>query len=297
MMSDELNQRVRDWWNKNPYTYGLSKTDSYRDVGDITNETLDAPFFDNYMRKVRKHFQDAQQPDEPLAARFLDYGWLNGKKVLDIACGFGWATVEMARAGAIVTGIDLTPRAIEVAKKHLEVRGLQADLRVMDAQQMDFPDGTFDFVHAWGCLMHMPDTEQAISEIYRVLKPGGRTSGYMYNKNSVSYWWHIWFLRGVLMGRLITYRGDTTKLSSRYTDGVSFGGNALAKVYTPKAAARMFEQAGLRQVTVNPWGPPMMLDSFPVGRFPLGKKLPYSVKKAIASRYGWGMIYRAEKPL
>jgi ubiquinone/menaquinone biosynthesis C-methylase UbiE len=296
-MSD-LNEQVKNWWNQTPYTYGLSQAeaDSYQDVGDVADDQADGQFFDDYMRKARKHFEDAQRPDERLTARFLDYDSLRGKKVLDIACGIGWATVEMAGAGAHVTGIDLTPRAVELAGKHLAYRNLSAELRVMDAQHMDFPDASFDFVHAWGCLMHMPDTQRAIAEIYRVLKPGGTTSGYMYNKRSISYWWHIWLLRGVLMGKLITYRGDTTKLVSRYTDGISIGGNALTKVYSPEAATQMFAKAGFVNTVFNPWGPPGMLENFPVRKFPLGKWLPYNVRRAIAARYGWGMIFRARKP-
>jgi 2-polyprenyl-3-methyl-5-hydroxy-6-metoxy-1,4-benzoquinol methylase len=294
---NELNNKVKQSWNTNPYTYGLSQTESYRDVGDIPDDALDARFFDEYIRKTRKHFHDAQLPAEPVAARFIDYEWLKGKKVLDIACGFGWATVEMARLGAHVTAIDLTPRAIAVTKRHLAVRGLTGDVREMDAQQMEFPDATFDFVHAWGCLMHMPNTEQAIGEIFRVLKPGGRSSGYMYNKNSVSYWWHFWFLRGVLQGKLLTYRGDTTRLVSRYTDGVTIGGNMLTKVYTPREGNALFTQAGFGNVAFQPWGPPDMLKSFPVSKVPLGGLLSYDTRKKIADRWGWGMIYRAEKPL
>lgn len=46
---------------------------------------------------------------------------------------------------------------------------------------MEFADGVFDFVFAWGCLMHMPNTVQAVVEIYRVLKSGGKAAGYIYN--------------------------------------------------------------------------------------------------------------------
>lgn len=295
--NQQLTEQVRDWWNNHPYTYGLaSDDDGFQDVGNVDDGQVDGHFFDEYMRKTRKHFYDAQQPDEPTAARFIAYDQLAGKTALDIATGLGWASTEMARAGANVTAIDLTPRAIEMARKHFDYRGLDAELLVMDAQNMTFEDNTFDFVHAWGCLMHMPDTEGAIREIYRVTKPGGWSSGYMYNKRSVTYWWHIWFLRGVLMGKLLTYKGDTTRLVSRYTDGNMLGGNMLTKVYSPEEATRMFEAVGFVDVRFYPWGPPSMLEGFPVSKLRLGKLLPYSAKKAIADRFGWGMIYEARKP-
>lgn len=290
-----LNDQVKDWWNSNPYTYGLSKKDGYRDVGDVSNQELDSKFFEKYMRKVRKHFDDAQQPTNLIASRFIDYGSLAGKRTLDIACGFGWGTVEMARAGAQVSAIDLTPRAIEATSKHLANWNLTGEARVMDAQNMEFADNTFDFVLAWGCLMHMPDTEKAIAEIYRVTKPGGRVFGYMYNKNSISYWWNIWLLRGVLMGKLRAYQGDINRLVSRFTDGESFGGNRLTKVYTPAEATEMFAKAGFKDVRFRPWGPPAMISSFPIGKFPIGRLFPYGLRKAMADRWGWGMVFDAQK--
>jgi len=291
----ELTEKVRQWWNDHPYTYGLaSKEREFQDVGDVGE--VDGHFFDEYMRKTRKRFPDTQGPDEPIGKRFIAYDEIDGKQVLDIATGLGWAAVGMAQAEAHVTAIDLTPRAIEMARQHFAYRNLTADLRVMDAQQMTFADNTFDFVHAWGCLMHMPDTPGAIKEVYRVTKPGGWSSGYMYNKRSITYWWHIWFLRGVLQGKLRQFKGDTTRLVSRYTDGNMLGGNALTKVYTPEEAAAMFEAAGFVDVSVKPWGPPTMLDNFPVSKLPLGRLFPYRVKKAVADRYGWGMIYSARKP-
>lgn len=292
----DLQAKVKEWWNSNPYSYGMTSNDSYKDVGALTNQELTLALFDEYMRKVRKHFDDAQGAGERIASRFIDYEDLSGKHVLDIASGYGWATVEMCRAGANVTGIDVAPRAIEGAKKHLEFRGLQADMRVMDAQAMDFPNSTFDFVLAWGCLMHMPDTEKAISEIFRVLKPGGRVAGYMYNKHSISFWWNIWFVRGIMLGRLFAYKGSTTALVSRYTDGYVIGGNAHTKVYSPREAERLFEQKGFRTVQFRPWGPPSMISGFPFTKVPLGRLLPYPIRKAIADRFGWGMVFRAQKP-
>jgi ubiquinone/menaquinone biosynthesis C-methylase UbiE len=297
-MSD-LQDRVRDWWNTNPFSYGLSQKGAYRDVGNVSDEDIHEEFFNNYLRKVRKHLYDAQSPGEPLAARFIPYESLKDRKVLDIACGMGWSTIEMARAGVQVTGIDISTRVIEIARKHIALRNLEAkaEALVMDAQALQFEDESFDFVHAYGCLMHMPDTEKAISEIYRVLRPGGETFGYMYNKNSPTYWWHFWFLRGILLGRLIKYKGDTQRLVSRYTDGNAIGGNPHTKVYTPKQAKGLFADTGFEEVSVQPWGPPNLLDSFPIQQVPLGKYLlTYPMKKAISDRIGFGMMYKALKP-
>lgn len=295
-LSEQLTNEVKDWWNTNPYSYGLSqKKGRFKDVGDIENEKINADFFDNYMRKCRKLFDDAQLPNEKIAARFVPYADLQSKEVLDIACGFGWSLIELADSGAKVIGIDITPRAIEIARKHLAYRNLLAETKVMDAQKLEFPNDNFDYVHAWGCLMHMPQTEQAISEIYRVLKNGGKTSGYMYNRNSITFWWNRFFLKGILRGYLFRYKFNLHRLTSRFGDGASQGGNPLTKTYTPKQAEKMFKEAGFINVKFKPWGPPEMIMNFPSNRLPLGKILSYKIRKKIADHYGWGMIFTAEK--
>lgn len=80
-----LQEQVWRWWNRHPYTYGLSCKDGYRDVGDIPDEKLGLLFFDEYMRKARKNKPGLQQPNEDVAASVIDYPSLHGKWVFDIA--------------------------------------------------------------------------------------------------------------------------------------------------------------------------------------------------------------------
>ena len=82
--------------------------------------------------------------------------------------------------------------------------------------------------------MHMPDTAGAIREIYRVTKHGGRTLAYMYNKSSWPFWFNLILLKGIVLGGLVRFRGDITRLASRYSDGYTTGGNPLTKFYKPK---------------------------------------------------------------
>ena len=56
-MSKDFNEEIKQWWDKNSFTYGLSKKKgSYRDVGNVPDSDLDKTFFDNYNRKIRKNF-------------------------------------------------------------------------------------------------------------------------------------------------------------------------------------------------------------------------------------------------
>lgn len=104
-----------------------------------------------------------------------------GSRVLDVGCGPGLLSIVLAREGADVTGIDASGRMIAEARENAGRFGLDIDLRVMDAQKMDFPDGTFDAVVSRSVLWCLEKPGQAYSEMVRVLRPGGR--GYVSDGN------------------------------------------------------------------------------------------------------------------
>jgi len=114
----------------------------------------------------------------------VDFPSFNGKKVLEVGCGAGIDLVRFARAGANVTGIDLSKTAIDLARKNIEQNGLTADLVVMNGETMQFQDDSFDVVYAHGVLQYTADTNKMIAEIHRVLKPEGEAILMVYNRNS-----------------------------------------------------------------------------------------------------------------
>jgi SAM-dependent methyltransferase len=97
----------------------------------------------------------------------------NGK-FLEAGCGPAANALNLARAGAEVTGIDFSPHAIEAAEEGFRRHGVRGDFVLCDVRDIRFPDGTFDFVYAGGVVEHFRDTDRAIAEMARVLKPGGR---------------------------------------------------------------------------------------------------------------------------
>jgi ubiquinone/menaquinone biosynthesis C-methylase UbiE len=98
-----------------------------------------------------------------------------GERVLDVACGTG-NTALMARArNAAVTGLDLTPELLEVAKTRATREGWQDIIwKAGDAEDLPFPDGTFDVVVSSCGLMFAPDQQKVADEVARVTKRGGR---------------------------------------------------------------------------------------------------------------------------
>jgi ubiquinone/menaquinone biosynthesis C-methylase UbiE len=95
-------------------------------------------------------------------------------KVLDVACGAGNATIPAAKIGAEVTGLDLTPRLLEVGKANADEAGVEIEWVEGDAEQLPFEDASFDVVMSVFGSMFAPDHKAAADEIARVMKPGGR---------------------------------------------------------------------------------------------------------------------------
>jgi 2-polyprenyl-6-hydroxyphenyl methylase/3-demethylubiquinone-9 3-methyltransferase len=113
---------------------------------------------------------------------------LAGKKVLDIGCGGGILSEAMAGAGASVTGIDLSEKALNVARLHLFESGHKVDYQLCSAEDYaDAHPGAFDVVTCMELLEHVPDPSSTISACSRLVKPGGHVFFSTLNRNPKSY--------------------------------------------------------------------------------------------------------------
>ncbi|MEP6941215.1 MAG: bifunctional 2-polyprenyl-6-hydroxyphenol methylase/3-demethylubiquinol 3-O-methyltransferase UbiG [Rudaea sp.] len=100
---------------------------------------------------------------------------LRGARVLDVGCGGGILSESLAAAGALVMGIDLAPRVLEVARLHLHETGRVVDYREVSVEALaaEAP-GSFDAITCMEMLEHVPDPGSVIDACARLLKPGGR---------------------------------------------------------------------------------------------------------------------------
>ena len=122
---------------------------------------------------------------DPLIAHYAKFEKWSGREVLEIGCGVGSDLVRFAKAGALVKGIDLSPKSVGIAKARLSLYKCGGEAYVADAENLPFKDDEFTLVYSWGVLHHTPDIDKAISEIHRVLKPKGEVCVMLYHKPSL----------------------------------------------------------------------------------------------------------------
>ena len=97
-----------------------------------------------------------------------------GDRVLDVACGTGNLAIPAARAGAIVTAVDIAPNLLEHGRDRAKAEGLSIQFDEGDAEALSYPDASFDVVVTMYGAMFAPRPELVAAELVRVCKPGGR---------------------------------------------------------------------------------------------------------------------------
>jgi len=125
----------------------------------------------------------------PVRARFIaERAPLKGARVLDVGCGGGLLCESLARAGADVTGIDLAPGMIEVARLHAAAENLAIDYRLQDAAQLagDAP-GSFDIVTCMEMLEHVPHPAATVAALAQLARPAGAVFISTINRNLKSF--------------------------------------------------------------------------------------------------------------
>jgi SAM-dependent methyltransferase len=96
-----------------------------------------------------------------------------GERILEVGCGSGSYTRELAVAGARVTATEFAPAQLAQARRNVGALGSKVDFRLEDAQELTLPDGSFDKVLLSEVIEHLPAPDRAIAEAARVLRPGG----------------------------------------------------------------------------------------------------------------------------
>jgi SAM-dependent methyltransferase len=160
-----LSARVRAYWDA--HIHDLA----------ITTHPVGSPGF--FADLDQYHFEKLHH-----LLRLVAFEGQRGRRVLDVGCGAGVDLARFAGAGARATGVDLSPRAIGLARQNLGQRGLAAALAVADGEALPFRSDSFDYVFAHGVVQYTADPRQLVTEVRRVLAPGGTAFFQVYNRRS-----------------------------------------------------------------------------------------------------------------
>lgn len=195
-------------------------------------------FLEGLSKNAYQEHSEKKYALEPELLSFSEFDKFYALKTLEVGVGMGSEHLKLAEAGAILYGIDLTPRAVEHTKRRLNLFGYKSIIQQGDAENLQFEDMFFDAVYSWGVIHHSPNTQKAVDEIYRVLKPGGFAKIMIYHKHSlVGYM--LWLRYGLMSLR--PYR----TLNYIYHNYLESPGT---KAYTIKEAKELFLKFNIKSI-------------------------------------------------
>ena len=170
-----LTGRVSDFWTRNVNAERImGRTVSSHERGS------EQYFRDLEVQRYRSH---RHLPDWIASMR-------PGAHVLEVGCGIGLDSAQMARHGLLVTAADLTVVGADTANRRARDQQWDADYICANGEHLPFPDQTFDYVYSFGVMHHASDTQRCIDEAYRVLRDGGETLIMLYHRHSLNEFVH-----------------------------------------------------------------------------------------------------------
>lgn len=170
-MKQNIKDKVRAFWDANPCGT------AFTECKELTKE-----FYDS----IEQHrYQVDYYIPELINSVRNKY-----KRILEIGCGVGTDLRQFAEVGEVM-GIDLSENSVRLAQQGFELFGYEGDFLIGDGENLGFKDNSFDFVYSLGVLHHTPNTQKAVDEIHRVLKPGG--GGYNNGVLSLFTHFHSWY--------------------------------------------------------------------------------------------------------
>lgn len=191
-----------------------------------------------FLESANEYLLYRKIPFDPL----IPFDELREKDVLEIGVGQGTHAQLLAPRCKSFIGIDLTMAAVDMVSTRLKLFKLPGTILQMDAERMEFPDASFDYVWSWGVIHHSADTQRVLAEIHRVLRPGGRCTVMVYYRS----WWN-YYVSGFLRRLFLSERRRGTSLHQASQSGTD---GAIARYYKPAewraATKNLFEVDSIR---------------------------------------------------
>jgi SAM-dependent methyltransferase len=211
---------------------------------------------------------------EPHILDFAQFEKWKGKDVLEVGCGIGTAAQSFIENGANYTGLDISDYSIDIAKKRLDVFGLQGNLLVHNIEEP--VQGQFDLVYSFGVLHHTPHMDTAIDNIYDAIRPGGEFRLMLYATNSLKNY--------QIMDGLDQFEAQSNV--------------PIAKTFTDdevRACLSKFTQIEIAQTHIFPY----KIDEYKNHQYVLQdyyEKMPQPLFQCLEKHLGWHLCIKAIKP-
>jgi SAM-dependent methyltransferase len=287
--SVEWQRANRAWWESHPMRYDFTAKVQAKEFSEEFYREIDHRFFSD----VKTFMPWVSIPFDPL----INFGSLGDKDVLEIGVGNGSHAQVISQFARTYTGIDLTDYAVNSTSRRLQLLKnrvkRQPRIMRMDAEKMEFPDETFDFVWSWGVIHHSANTRKILEEIHRVLKPGGTAITMVYHRSFWNYYIFAGLFGGLLRGQL-PIKGGVHRARQQLIDG------AIARYYNRSEwQAMVSDLFTLEEIKI--YGSKSELLPLPSGKFKdiLRSIIPNRVARLFTNKCGMGMflVSKVKKPL
>jgi len=255
---------------------------------DFSERIAAEEFSLEFYREIdRRFFEDArtlmdwgQLPFDNL----MDFDSLLDKDVLEIGCGNGSHAQLLAPRVGSYTGIDITPYAVKSTTERMRCFGFKGAAVRMDAERMEFPDLSFDYIWSWGVIHHSANTRRILEEMHRVLRPGGEATVMVYHRSFWNYYVFSGLFAGVFKGYLLRSR-SLHKTRQKMIDG------AIARYYTMREWDALVRDLFTVKDTLI-LGSKTELVPLPAGKIKkvILNAIPNSISRTLTSRMKMGMF-------
>lgn len=263
-------ENVKKYWNKRPCNIRHSP----KELG--TREYYDEV-------ETRKYFVEPHIPE------FAEFEKWKGKKVLEIGCGIGTDTINFARAGAIVTAVDLSDKSLELARIRAEIFDLDINFHQGDVENLSkvIPVDEYDLVYCFGVIHHTPHPEKAIDEMRNFMGRDSILKLMVYNRYS---WKVLWVLMNYGKGQF----WNLDKWIAKYSEAQT--GCPVTYTYTTETIKELLRGFHISDIMIDHIFPYSISEyaKYRYNKVWYFRIMPKSTFRLLEKKLGWHLCVTAE---
>lgn len=199
-------------------------------------------------RHTREYFEEIERyryRTQAWTAQAIDRLDARGRRVLEVGFGAGTDHLRLARRGARLTGVDITPQNFVETQRRFAHAGERSRLAVADAEALPFRAAAFDLVYSFGVIHHTSDIDAALREMARVIAPGGRAWVSVYHRHSIFFWWSVFAYRFLIRGG---HRRRSLRAQLSLVEHPNTNEGLIVRLHTRREIEDRFAAAGFTRI-------------------------------------------------